>query len=330
MTFISPFSADAVQPVKSIISDIATLLPVRPTLPQRILLLSDIHANWPALEAVLRHAQGEYDIIWFLGDVVGYGPFPVECVSFIKQFLSDDQWRAGNHDLGVLDRMEGFRWSGPALYTQGLHWEALGNVPLLWEWMHETMTLDRCGPMSRFFGKGQQILTHANLENDICDPNGYLFPANTEKTRSNVWKLREFLPVKDDVGWLLAGHSHIPCLFHISPLETDYSQARPCSIRWGEPTPVDTGHYYINPGSVGQPRDGDPRASYVILDMEALTATWQRVEYDLDAVTERMYQLYKNPHRNQLLQFLKSGGTAKTIVEMLPFYRIEKEGLIVT
>jgi len=327
MAHIASFSFTAFQPSAPVLPDVGFLLPEQPEQRRRILLVSDIHANWPALEAVLRHAQGRYDTIWFLGDVVGYGPYPIECVSFVKTFLPMEQWLAGNHDLGVLDRMDGFQWSGPALYTQTIHREALRNVPELWEWMQATMTLARCGPQVQSNGRGQQVLTHANLENDL---EVYLFPAWTQHTRPNVWKLREYLSVVDGTGWLLAGHSHIPCLFHISPTEADYTKARPCSIVWGEPRPVHDGHYYINPGSVGQPRDGDPRACYVILDVDALTATWYRTEYDMDALTAQMYKIYTNPHRTQLLQFLRDGGTARTVQELFPFYRIEKEGLIVT
>ena len=303
------------------------LLPDQPDQSHRVLLVSDIHANWPALEAVLRHARGNYDTIWFLGDVVGYGPYPVECVLFVQNYLSPHQWRAGNHDLGVLDRMEGFVWSGTAKYTLDIHKAALMGAPQQWEWMQEVMTVERCGPIVKNDGAGQQVLTHANLENDLSV---YLFPSNTEKTRSNIWKLREYLSVVDRTGWLLAGHSHIPCLFHISPTEADYTKARPCSIVWGEPTPVHDGHYYINPGSVGQPRDGDARPCYLILDLDALTATWYRTSYDSNDLIARYYQYYANPYRTQLLQMLKDGGTARTVQELLPFYRIEQRGLITT
>lgn len=294
-------------------------------LSQRILLLSDIHANWPALEAVLSQAAGAYDAIWFLGDIVGYGPFPIECVTFVKEHLAHSPWRAGNHDLGLLGRMENFRWAGVAAYTLARHREVMQAEPDLWEWMEDTITHDHCGPLSVSIGKAQQVLTHANLENDL---ETYLFPANTEKTRSNVVRLREHLPVQEDVGWLLAGHSHVPCLFYLSPQESDYTKAQACSILWGEPIPVDKGHYYINPGSVGQPRDGDPRAAYVILDVEALTATWYRSEYNRETVKQRIYEIYDRKYRRQLLQMLEEGGTAATVSELFPVYQRVANGLL--
>ncbi|MCA9366965.1 metallophosphoesterase family protein [Candidatus Kaiserbacteria bacterium] len=302
---------------------IRDLLPEPVKEPQRVLLLSDVHGNWPALHAVLAHAQGRYDIIWFLGDMVGYGPYPLECLAFLCDYIPADQWCAGNHDLGLFDRVPDFTWSGAAGETIRRHaTEIQDRRPDLWTWADEHFVLSRGGPVMRTYGKGQLVFTHANLENDM---NTYLFPAATFHTRPNLLRLREFLPQPAETGWLLAGHTHIPCLFHLPTQADDFTQARPISIRWGEPVMVNQGHYYINPGSVGQPRDGNQRACYVILDTIGQQAIWYRVPYELNKTLMQMNALGYPPYVRDMLI---DGGTERTKQELLPFYQSEVSGII--
>jgi predicted phosphodiesterase len=297
------------------------LVPRPQRYPRRFLLLSDIHANWPALKAVIEHAQGNYDVIWFLGDLVSYGPYPIECLLFFRRCISLRRWRAGNHDLGLCDGLPPADFTDQARTTLQIHKELLlREQPRLLVWFQRQVTVERSGPLARRYGRGQMIFTHANLDGDMS----YLFPSRTFVTRPNLFKLRQFLPDPTKTGWLLAGHTHIPCLFHLTPEATDYMDARPRSIYWGEPVDVSDGHFYINPGSVGQPRDGDPRAAYCILDVEHLTATWHRVTYDNSAVIELIYKL---GYPKMLAAMLAEGGTARTFGELGPWYRWTERGL---
>lgn len=308
-------------PPEEVVAPTIRLTPEPRRHPRRFLLLSDIHANWPALRAVIEHAQENYDAIWFLGDLVSYGPYPIECLLFFRQCISLRRWRAGNHDLGLCDGLPPADFADQARTTLQIHKELfLRECPSLFEWFQRQVTLERSRPLARRYGRGQMVFTHANLDGDM----GYLFPSRTFVTRPNLLKLRRFLPDPTKTGWLLAGHTHIPCLFHLAPEETEYMKAQPRSIFWGEPVDASKGHFYINPGSVGQPRDGDPRAAYCILDVERLTATWQRVPYDNSPVIELLYRL---GYPRMLADMLADGGTARTMAELEPWYQRTERGL---
>lgn len=301
------------------------------TKPQRILVLSDIHGNLPALENVLKHAAGRYDTIWFLGDAVGYYPFPIECLDLLRQHVAQRRWRTGNHDIGLFHRAPEFNWAGPASTTLAIHRRVLQEKrPDLWKWLHRFATLERCGPLVRSYGRSRQVWTHANLDNNLGD---YLFPYHTFTTRSHLLNLHGYLPRSPRPGLLLAGHSHVPCLFHLPADETtDFMRARPVTILWGKETPIGDGYYYLNPGSVGQPRDGNPKACYLLLDTHKRSATWHRVCYDINftiqeiRIQNRRFN-YGYPEE-WLSSMLETGGTAEIIEKLSNVYRIEPEGLI--
>jgi predicted phosphodiesterase len=297
-----------------------------------VLLISDIHANWTALEAVLAHAAGRYETLWFLGDLLDTGPNPLDCVRFVKTQLTPDQWRVGNHDLGVMDRLPDAEWGRDATYTLPRHRQILQAEESLWSWYEAEVQLHRGGPMRKVNGTSEQVLTHANLDNDM-GPHGYLFPGDPWVTRRNLFNLRQHLSTPEQNGWLLAGHTHIPCLFHLAAEADDAMSARAQSIHWGDPVSLADGYYYINPGSVGQPRDGNPDACYVILDLATHTVTWHRVAYNVEAVVDQMNYFYQGralkPTRETLISMLRNGGSAKTESRMMPVYRKEAHGLIV-
>lgn len=297
----------------------------------RILLISDIHANWEALQAVLLHAQGRYDTIWFLGDVVGYGPEPVNCVRFVRDHLRADQWRAGNHDLGVAECVKN-GWSGRAKTILPIHRKDLQVHPVLWDWFCESMTFGQSGPDVKSTDVSQQVLTHANLQNDLETDFGYLYPGGNLATRQNLFQLREYVSNPQLPSWLLAGHTHIPCLFRLPMDESEYLKARPQTIRWGEPVKISDGHYYINPGSVGEPRDGNPDACYAILDRKLLDVTWHRVPYDIDKVVTQLNAKYQGHDlalvKNASISMLRHGGSARTESNLYPAYRKDPSGLI--
>ncbi len=295
----------------------------------RLLVLSDVHANWPALESVLEDAAGRYDTVWFLGDAMGYGPFPIECLEYLRDQVCVSRWRTGNHDLGIFNRVPDFAWANVASATLAIHRRELAALrPDLLTWLDGFATLERCGPLGCQLGRGQQVWTHANLENNL---NIYLFPSSTHDTRLNLLRLRTHLPQPKQCAWLLAGHSHIPCLFQLPAAETDYLRARPLTIRWGEPISVAGDHYYLNPGSVGQPRDGNPAACYMLLDTQELTATWRRVEYRVDITVAEMRNKnlrfdYGYPVES-LQRWYEQGGTPDTIGKLANIYQRMPDGL---
>lgn len=302
---------------------VATLIPPPCEQPRRLLVISDIHGNWPALRAVLGDAAGRYDAIWCLGDLVGYGPYPAHCVMFLQRFIGPACWCPGNHDLGIFRllteaefRFAGDAWTVLKMQRMVLQYEH----PELWHDFRQQVEKQPRGPAARAYGRGHQVFAHDDLESDW----DYLFPSNIFKTRSNVAQLNHRQPRPDASVCLLAGHSHIPCLFHVNGTLDDPRHVQPQSIYWDRPISIDQGRCYINPGSVGQPRDGNPRAAYVVLDTEALTAVWRRVEYPIHEVIEEMY---RKDYPKTLTRLLEQGGTAETMQKLSPWYRIVEGGL---
>lgn len=203
----------------------------------RICLISDVHANAPALEAVLS-VVSDCERILHAGDVVGYNPYPDAVVRQFQQ--ADIESIAGNHDRAVL--------SGDTSRQS----EAM-NISTSWNLNEiENHTREYLGSLPqelRVEVGGQTIqVTHGSYR----DPNEYVYP--TDLT------MDFFENIDDDVDLLVGGHTHYP-------LATRVADVR-----------------YVNPGSVGLPRDGDPRASFVILDTETDSLKWSRVDYDRERV----------------------------------------------
>jgi diadenosine tetraphosphatase ApaH/serine/threonine PP2A family protein phosphatase len=244
----------------------------------RYLVISDIHANLVAFETVLADAKDQYDKIWCLGDVVGYGPYPNECVELLNEF--DHLCIAGNHDWGALNKLDladfHQRARFAALWTQEQlkpeNWAYLDNLP-------EKLVVD--DTYTLVHGSPRYPIWEYIVQPPIAHLN---FP-------------RFFTP------YCLVGHTHVPVVF----LESENPNMLCDTIR-GMPE-VYTHHFterrvIINPGSVGQPRDGDPRASYGLLDTEAMTFTIKRIPYDVNRV-QRLMKAYDFP--TQLWQRLSLG-----------------------
>jgi putative phosphoesterase len=206
----------------------------------RILLLADIHANWPALAAI-----GEpFDVCLFLGDLVDYGTNPVPCIEWVRRHATAAV--RGNHDHAVAQRIvarggSGFRELAAA--TRPLNWQVLPPADLKYlARLPVTMTYNFDG--LRF------LLVHATPRDPMDE---YLIddPAS--------WQAR-VQGIEADI--VCVGHSHVQ--FH---LELDGVQV-------------------VNPGSVGQPRDGDPRSAYAIIEDGKVQL--RRVAYDIDAAVRHM------------------------------------------
>lgn len=219
----------------------------------RVAIVSDIHGNRQALEAVLRAvAQSSCRELWCLGDTVGYGADPDGCVELVEAHAR--VCLAGNHDLGVCGEIPLEEFSrGAALAAQ---------------WTRETAapeTLD-------FLGSLEPL----NLEESVG-----LYHASP---RDPVWEY-VLSPLQADLCLdaarhpvSLVGHSHVALSFSRAPGEAATGQTRAAEERLllGE------GEWLINPGSVGQPRDGDPRAAWLELDLDGREAIFHRVTYDVE------------------------------------------------
>jgi predicted phosphodiesterase len=242
----------------------------------RIVILSDVHANLSALEAVLRHADagGPVDAVWCLGDTVGYGPQPGECVSRLRE--AGATIVAGNHDRAATGMMgvEEFNpdAAAAALWTRGQlsHEDAafLNALPEV------TGATGAPGPGQTAARASEFTLVHGTLRRPVWE---YLYTHETA--------LAHLQRQRTPFG--LVGHTHVPLL---AVEGEQYPQG--CELyrlQDGDRIELrDDLKLVINPGGVGQPRDGDPRAAYALYDTESASVTIVRVEYDIAATQALM------------------------------------------
>ena len=241
----------------------------------RILIVSDIHSNLVALETVLAVA-GAHDQLWNLGDTIGYGPCPNECVAAVKHA---SVLIAGNHDLASLGKVN-LNDFNPDARTANI-WNGEQLTPenrALLEALPPRQDID-----ARF------LAVHASPREPIWE---YLL--TQEQAREN-FKLF-------DTQVCLIGHSHVPLIFALRP---DGRVDGPVVADEGQTVELESDiRYFFNPGSVGQPRNQDPRAAYAILDTDAGAITFHRIEYDV-AQTQRQMTDAKLP--NALIRRLEYG-----------------------
>jgi predicted phosphodiesterase len=226
----------------------------------RLALISDIHSNFPALEAVLAACEEEaVDAVWCLGDVVGYGAHPDECARTVAERCEASL--VGNHDLAVLGALEVSAFSPAA--AAAVEWTRANSAPETMEYLRGLEPSDE----SREIG-----LYHASPRDPVWEYVLYMDQA------------AECLRVQSGRVSLI-GHSHVALFFH-APDGGGDDELRGSHAESGTRLEIGSGRWLLNPGSVGQPRDGDPRAAWVELDTEAWTATYHRVEYDIDRAAE--------------------------------------------
>jgi diadenosine tetraphosphatase ApaH/serine/threonine PP2A family protein phosphatase len=225
----------------------------------RILIISDIHANLTAFKAVLADA-GAVDSVWCLGDVVGYGPDPNECIELLQE-QSNLTCIMGNHDAAALGRMPVVTFNGDARLSI--------------EWQKKVLSqagMDFLDALPETPQKhGDVTLVHGSPRDPIWE-----YIINTLSARLNFGAF--------DTKWCFVGHSHLPLNF-VQDSETErvvLSIPRP-----GEKIELRQ-RAILNPGSVGQPRDRDPRAAYAIFYPEKRTWESHRVEYDIESVQARI------------------------------------------
>lgn len=229
----------------------------------RILLLSDIHANLTALEAVIKDA-GEFERVWCLGDIVGYGPEPNECIDRLRGF--ELVCLAGNHDLAVTGKTS--LWDFTETAQEAIFWTRHRLTSENHDWLG-------CLPSTTLAVGHGITLVHASPRDPVWE-----YIVTREIARDNL----SFI----DTPICLNGHSHIPIMFRL-PWEGLKILEEPLKVNAAiHLTTYD--QVFINPGSVGQPRDEDPRASYAVLDLDAMTYTQRRVPYDFSKTQKLMKQ----------------------------------------
>jgi predicted phosphodiesterase len=226
----------------------------------RILILSDIHSNLVALDAVLG-AAGSFDALWCLGDTIGYGPRPNECVELMRKHAQIAI--TGNHDLACLgkidlrdfnpDARKANIWNGAQLKDENRAW--LEPLP-------PSVHVDK-----------QFFVAHGSPREPIWE---YLLMPDQAAANFELFS--------NQVCFI--GHSHVQLGFRMRNGGEHAERFVPESGRTIELS--DTTRFFINPGSVGQPRDQDPRAAYALLDTGANTVSFQRVSYDIPKTQRQM------------------------------------------
>ncbi|MBK8022855.1 MAG: metallophosphoesterase family protein [Chloroflexi bacterium] len=225
----------------------------------RILIISDIHANLTAFETVLEDAKDQWEYVWCLGDVVGYGPDPNECVELLRSM--PHLCLAGNHDWAALSRLD-IRTFNP---------DARKAV----DWTRETLKPDNVAYLEALptqFVIGSYTLVHGS-------------------PREPVWEyILEPVIAADnfdhfETPYCLVGHTHQPVIYERVQSNGDTVAVQPT---YGKKRLLNGRRQIINPGSVGQPRDANPDAAYAILDVETNVWEHRRVSYNISAVQTRM------------------------------------------
>jgi diadenosine tetraphosphatase ApaH/serine/threonine PP2A family protein phosphatase len=223
----------------------------------RVAIVSDIHSNLAALNAVVEHA-GTVDAIWCLGDIVGYGPQPNECIAVLREHKG---WAAvGNHDLAATGGMGVEEFNDAAAAAA--------------RWTAEQLTQESAAYL--------RALPPVVIEGDFTMVHGSLRWPEWEYLLSTEQAQAQF--ELQTTPYSLVGHSHLPFVFREEPTRPPSLERAPS----GECTVLEKQRLIINPGSVGQPRDGDPRAGYALYDSESATVTHHRVDYDIEATQQAM------------------------------------------
>jgi diadenosine tetraphosphatase ApaH/serine/threonine PP2A family protein phosphatase len=221
----------------------------------RAAVITDIHSNLPALEALLGEiGKAAVDEVWCLGDVVGYGADPDACADLVRERCA--LCLAGNHDLAVLGGLDISKFSETA--AEAVEWTRANIADRTLEFLRE--------------------LEPAGLREGVA-----LFHASP---RDPVWEYVLSIEQADDSMDVqperiaLIGHSHVS-LFFTRPDQGERGDTHGAQMGDGALLDLGRGTWLVNPGSAGQPRDGDPRAAWLELDTEEQAARFHRVDYDI-------------------------------------------------
>jgi predicted phosphodiesterase len=225
----------------------------------RVLVISDIHANYTALVAVLKDA-GQVDETWCLGDLVGYGPDPNAVIEEVRD-IPNLTCILGNHDMAAIGKMPLEAFNGDARRSLVYHEKVISASNM--DFMRSlSANVKICGDVT---------LAHGSPRDPLWE---YILNALSARLNFDHFK----------TPLCFVGHSHIQCMFALNE-KTDR-----VTLQQSKADETVTLHpkLILNPGSVGQPRDRNPKAAYAIYDNEAGTWTPRRVEYNVSEVQERI------------------------------------------
>jgi diadenosine tetraphosphatase ApaH/serine/threonine PP2A family protein phosphatase len=221
----------------------------------RLAVLSDIHANLAALDAV-RGDLPEVDELWVLGDIVGYGPQPNEVIAALQEMGARSVM--GNHDGAAIGQVDVSWFNADA--ARAITWTASVIDENTRAYLATLPEVRRSGELTAVHGSPR-------------DPT-WEYISDVEVASANFASF--------DTRICLHGHTHVPVVYRAEGGQVHAMAAVP-----GSPVSVETGRLLVNPGSVGQPRDGNPAASYLVIDTGVQTAQFHRVTYDV-AATQRL------------------------------------------
>lgn len=233
----------------------------------RVLVISDIHANALALEAVLADA-GSYDAVWCLGDLVGYGPKPNECIERVRA-LPGLVCLVGNHDKAVLGDLDVNSFNNDARHA--ILWTRSTLTPQNTAYLHSLAPITEIDDFTLAHASPRQPIWEYILNRAIASENfGYF-----------------------TTSFCLVGHTHVPVVYHETPAVNDCQETAP---DYEHPLALNSHRLIINPGSVGQPRDNNPDAAYAMIDLKTRQWIYRRVGYDVSA-TQRQMRTAQFPER---------------------------------
>ncbi len=217
----------------------------------RVAVISDIHANLHALDAVLADVDArETDALWCLGDLVGYGPRPNECCERVRERAAVTL--VGNHDLAVLGEIDVNDFTPDA--AAATLWTREVLDPEWWTYLGSLESSGEANGVALYHGSARDPVWEYVLD-------GWAALATLELASSDV---------------VLVGHSHVALQIVLRADELSGGLAPA-----GTTLDLTGARWLFNPGSVGQPRDGDHRAAWLLLDLDARTAHFHRVDYDV-------------------------------------------------
>jgi predicted phosphodiesterase len=229
----------------------------------RYAILADIHANLVAFQAVLGDIKkhGGFDEIWCLGDIVGYGPEPHKCIELLKK--SDYKYVVGNHDWAVSGRIDMYDFNPDAAVACEWTMQKLHKNEI--EFLDEQVEV---------ITEGDFTLTHGSPLAPVWE---YLVSESVAGENFKALTTR----------LCMVGHSHIPVIFEHNKDNT----VKKLSFEENETFNLKNGRFILNPGSIGQPRNMDPRASYALFDSNAMTIQRFCVDYDIEATQQKMEEV---------------------------------------
>lgn len=221
----------------------------------KIGVISDIHANLVALETVLEH-MGPVDGLWVCGDTVGYGPEPSDVLALLVERKATIV--AGNHDRAVARGEDLDLFNPPAAVAAKMHQRWLSAAER-----------DMLAALPRTLEISDITLCHGSLRDPLWE-----YVTNPKSAAASLALAK--------TSHCCAGHTHVPSLYRAGS-----EGKQPGRVRYETPYPL-APRAFLNPGSVGQPRDGDPRAAYAVIDLAAATVTFHRSAYRIAQTQQRI------------------------------------------